>query len=72
MFIPDSIIDLAVDRIINTRDFCGNEKEAVRDLAYDHGYGAAWRKIHRIANFRANAKWNGFKKQAGVDPKYIF
>jgi len=25
-----------------------------------------------MANFRANAKWNSYKKAAGVNPKYIF
>jgi 2-methylaconitate cis-trans-isomerase PrpF len=71
-FIPQTIIDQAADLIVNTRDFCGNEQEAVRDFAIENGFKAEWKKIHGIANFRANARWNGFKKAAGVNPKHIF
>ena len=72
MFIPQAIIDGAVDAIIASRDFCGNEREAVREFAIENGFKADWQKIHQIANFRANARWNGFKKAAGVDHKYCF
>ena len=70
-YIPNTTIDNAVDLIINTRDFCGDEKLAVKDFCSDEGI-ADWQKVWRIANFRANARWNGFKKQAGVNPKYTF
>jgi hypothetical protein len=70
-YIPNAIIDNAVDLIINTRDFCGDEKQAVKDFCADEGI-ADWQKVWGIANFRANARWNGFKKQAGVNPKYTF
>ena len=70
-FISNQFIDHAIDIIINTRDFCGDEKQAVRDLCADEGV-QDWQKVWRIANFRANAKWNAFKKQAGVNPKYTF
>lgn len=70
-YISNAVIDNAVDLIINTRDFCGDEKHAVRDYCADEGIGD-WQKVWRIANFRANARWNGFKKQAGVNPKYTF
>jgi hypothetical protein len=70
-YIPNAIIDNAVDLIINTRDFCGDEKQAVKDFCADENI-ADWQKVWGIANFRANARWNGFKKQAGVNPKYIF
>lgn len=72
MFIPSDVIDLAVETIIVTRDFCGNEKEAVREFAVESGFGSEWEKIHRIANFRANARWNGFKKAAGVNPRHTW
>jgi len=72
MFISETIINNAVDTIINTRDFCGNEKQAVKDLCADEGLLAQWQKVWRIANFRANAQWNQYKKDAGVNPKYIF
>jgi len=71
-FIPETIIDQAIDMIITTRDFCGNEREAVREFAVEAGFKADWQKIHKIANFRANARWNTFKKQAGVDPKHCW
>ena len=70
-YIPNAIIDNAVDLIINTRDFCGDEKQAVKDFCADENI-ADWRKVWGIDNFRANARWNGFKKQAGVNPKYTF
>ena len=57
MFIPNAIIDNAVELIINTRDFCGNEKQAVKDFCADEGI-EDWRKVWGIANFRANARWS--------------
>ena len=73
-FISDDIISEAVEQIINARDFCGSEKEAVIDVANDHGITdkALRNKIWGIAKFRANAEWNKFKRQAGVNEKYIF
>jgi len=71
-FIPQAIIDQAVEAIINSRTFCGNEREAVREFAIENGFKADWQKIARIANFRANARWNRFKKEAGVNPKHTW
>jgi hypothetical protein len=59
----------AVTLIINTRDFCGNEIEAIQDYCADEGI-QDWRGLWKLASFRANAEWNGFKKQAGVNLKY--
>lgn len=70
-FISENIISYAVDLIINTRDFCGNEKLAIKDFCKDENI-ADWQKVYRIANFRANHHWNECKKQAGVNPKYCF
>lgn len=70
-YISNQIIDQAVDLIINTRDFCGNEKLAVKDFCAEENI-ADWKKVWGIANFRANAAWNQSKKAAGVNPKYIF
>lgn len=70
--IPESVIAEAIDVIINTRDFCGNEREAVLEFAAEAGFAGEAAKIHRIANFRANARWNGFKKAAGVNPKHCW
>jgi hypothetical protein len=69
MFISENIINQAVDLIINTRDFCGNESEAICDFCADEGI-SDWRKVYRIARFRANARWNSYKKAAGVNAKY--
>jgi hypothetical protein len=70
-YISDAIISNAVDLIINTRDFCGNEKQAVKDFCAEEKI-ADWRKVYGIANFRANALWNQYQKDAGVNPKYTF
>ena len=70
-YISENIIDSAVDVIINTRDFCGNEKQAVRDYCADEKIND-WQKVYKIANFRANARWNQYKIDAGVNPKYCF
>jgi hypothetical protein len=70
--IPETVILDAVDAIINARDFCGNEREAAFEVAAEHGFRAERTKVHRIANFRANAEWNAWKKRAGVNPKHIF
>ena len=70
-YISENIIDSAVDVIINTRDFCGNERQAVRDYCADEKIND-WQKVYKIANFRANARWNQYKIEAGVNPKYCF
>lgn len=70
-YISENIIDSAVDLIINTRDFCGNERQAVRDYCADEKIND-WQKVYKIANFRANARWNQYKIEAGVNPKYCF
>lgn len=62
-------ISNAVELIINTRDFCGNEMEAIQDYCSDEGI-RDWHALWKIANFRANAQWNSYKKQAGVNPKH--
>lgn len=69
--IPESVIDGAVDVIIATRDFCGDEREAVRDYCADLQL-RSWKTVYRVANFRANARWNQFQKAAGVNPKHTF
>ena len=70
-YISENIIDSAVDVIINTRDFCGNERQAVRDYCADEKIND-WQKVYKIANFRANARWNQYKIEAGVNSKYCF
>jgi hypothetical protein len=70
-YISDSVIENAIELIINTRDFCGNEKQAIKDYCADEKI-SDWKKVYRIANFRANARWNQYKIEAGVNPKYCF
>ena len=73
--ISDNIIQGAVEQIIVTRDFCGSraaQREAVIDFCSDNGVDKAdWDKVFGIANFRANRKWDQFRREAGVDEKYI-
>ena len=68
-YITENQINDAVELILNTRDFCGDEKRAVYDFCQDEKI-QDWRKVYKIANFRANARWNDYKKQAGVNPRY--
>jgi len=73
MNIPETMIEQAVELIINTRDLCGNERTAVLEFAREQGLAFAdASKLQRIANFRANAQWNTWKKRAGVDPKHTW
>ena len=73
MYISENVINDVVDIIVNTRDFCGNEKEAAIDRFFDHGIvGCYAARGSKVANYRANARWNDRKKAAGVNPKYIF
>ena len=71
MYISNQTIQNAIELILNTRDFCGDEKQAVKDFCAEEKI-SDWKKVYAIANFRANAAWNQFKKDAGVNPKYIF
>ena len=73
-FISDDIISEAVEQIINARELCGSEKDAVIDVANDNGITdrATRNKLWRIAKFRANAHGNKFKRHAGVNERYIF
>ena len=70
-YISEIQINQAIELILNTRDFCGDEMLAIIDFCQDENL-SDWRKVYRIANFRANARWNEYKKQAGVNPKYCF
>jgi len=71
MYISENTINNAVDLIINTRDFCGDEKQAIKDFCHDEKI-SDWVKVWKIANFRANKLWNDYKRDAGVPEKYIF
>lgn len=59
------LIDGAVDVIINTRDFCGNEKQAVRDYCFENKVSDC-KGLYRMAMAKANSKWNAYRREAGV------
>lgn len=70
-YIPDAVITLAVEAIITTRDFCGDERQAALDVAADYGYtGQDAQKILSIARPRANKNWRSYQEAAGVKRKY--
>jgi hypothetical protein len=62
-------VSACVDVVINTRDFCGNEAEAIADYCADEGIKATGEFIHAVRN-RANHIWRRHQKAAGVKPKY--
>ena len=67
-FISERVITEAEDAIITARDFCADEKDAVRDVLADHGIreSGTRNKVWRIAKSRANKQWNDLRQQAGV------
>ena len=67
-------VSAAVDTILNTRDFCGNEKRATLEmLADDFGMkGAEALAAFKAANWEANRQWNKFQRAAGVPEKNLF
>jgi hypothetical protein len=74
MYISENTINQAIELIINTMDFCGTKDDKMRviqDFCADENI-KDWHKVYKIANFRANKKWNDYKRQAGVHEKYCF
>ena len=60
------VADLA-DRIVATRDFCGNEREAILDYLADEGFTiGTGRSVREAAVRRANAIWAASQRAAGV------
>lgn len=74
MYISGSIISEATDQILNARDFCGDEREAVRAVCDDYNITrrSDRNKVWRIAKYRANGRWNQYKRQAGVAERLLF
>lgn len=71
--IRQDILEDLIDTIITTRDFCGNERDAVFEMCLAHGLPKhLWVKAFRKASFRANARWRQFQRQAGVPEKHIW
>lgn len=72
MFIPENIIEAAVEIALNTRDLCGNERQALIEFAQEQGLeGQEISKLRRIATFRANNVWRKHQRAAGVPEKHI-
>lgn len=70
-FITQNMIDAAAERIVNTRDFCGNELEAVRDFWADNGIAKAdGLRVEGLVFVRANELWAESQKAAGVAHKF--
>ena len=61
----------AAQAILNSRELCGNEREAFNQWASDNGIKSN-DAIYRQANFRANHTWNQYQCSAGVPEKYLF
>jgi len=59
-----------VRTIITTRDFCGNELEACRDVFGDHNVSFDM-SAYKAAKFEANNQWRNFQKAAGVPAKHV-
>lgn len=73
MFVREEIIQTTISVILNTREFCGNEKDAAMEHLAENGVAKADRvRAFRAANFRANKVWNGWQREAGVPEKHLF
>ena len=71
MILTRNQIEQAAKAICNSREFCGNEREAFDDWCADNGIKSNT-SIYRQANFRAVSMWRGYQKEAGVPEKYIY
>ena len=58
-------LNSAAQAIITARDFCGDEREAVRDYAAENGILFS-RDFLIEARRRADAIWAGYQRAAGV------
>lgn len=64
-------IEDAAKAICNSRELCGNEREAFNDWAADNGI-APELSIYKEANFRAAQIWRKYQISAGVDLKHVY
>ena len=64
-----SLIAEMCQAILNSRELCGNEKDAAKQVAEDFGYPFSL-DDYQQAMINANVEWLGYKKQAGVRAKY--
>ena len=61
----DHLIQHLARNIVATRDFCGDEKAAAGDAAYDYGITLT-KSLWQQALSAANSDWKNFQIAAGV------
>jgi hypothetical protein len=61
----------AAKMICNSRELCGNEREAFKDWCADNGIKFST-NLYQQANFAAGRIWRKFQIEAGVDQKYVY
>ena len=59
----NDLIEGAVDVIIKTRDFVGNEKQAIRDYCFENKISDC-KGFYKIAMAKANLEWNAYRRDA--------
>lgn len=57
--------------ILSTRDMCGNEREAAKQVFADHGMTFD-DEMFRKAKYVANSQWNTDQRAAGIPEKYLW
>lgn len=62
-------VSSCVDIVLNTRDFCGDENEAIADYCADEKIEKSDTFVAAVKN-RVNHIWRKHQKAAGVKPKY--
>lgn len=69
--ITDNLIEEAAQTVVTVRDFCGNEKEALREFWAEMNVSKAdGERVTALVIARANGIWRGFQRAAGVAEKH--
>ena len=71
MNITETQLHDAAKAICNSRELCGNEREAFNQWAEDNNI-APTTELYKAANFRAGQIWRNYQVAAGVPKKYIY
>jgi len=61
-----SFFEECVEAVLNTRDFCGDESAAIKQVAADYGVdlsGDQWDSILLVLE-EADRRWAAFRRQA--------
>lgn len=59
-------LESLVATLVNTRDFCGNERQAAKDWFADEGI-AFDKGVYRAASILAGVLWRQSQRDAGMD-----